>query len=60
MFVVDERSRKFKTSKINKNIQMLKIGVLGAGHLGKVHLKLLNESPNFNLVGYFDPHENRN
>ncbi len=37
---------------------MLKIGVLGAGHLGKVHLKLLNESPNFNLVGYFDPHEN--
>lgn len=36
---------------------MLKIGVLGAGYLGKVHLTLLNESPNFNLVGYFDPHE---
>lgn len=36
---------------------MLKIGVLGAGHLGKIHLRLLNESPNFNLVGYFDPQE---
>ncbi|MGK0309169.1 MAG: putative dehydrogenase [Urechidicola sp.] len=34
---------------------MLKIGVLGAGHLGKIHLKLLNQSAKFELVGFFDP-----
>lgn len=34
---------------------MLKIGVLGAGHLGNIHLKLLQESSLFELVGFFDP-----
>jgi predicted dehydrogenase len=34
---------------------MLKVGVLGAGHLGKIHLKLLNQSTKFQLVGFFDP-----
>jgi predicted dehydrogenase len=34
---------------------MLKIGVLGAGHLGKIHLKLLKEISNFDLVGFYDP-----
>ncbi len=34
---------------------MLKVGVLGAGHLGKIHLRLLNESPNYSLVGFYDP-----
>lgn len=33
----------------------LKIGVLGAGHLGKIHLKLLSETKGFDLVGFFDP-----
>lgn len=37
---------------------MLKIGVLGAGHLGKIHLKLLKEIPGFELVGFFDPNDN--
>lgn len=38
---------------------MLKIGVLGAGHLGKIHLKLLNQSSKYELVGFYDPsHEN--
>ncbi len=32
----------------------MKIGVLGAGHLGKVHIKLLKEIPEFDLVGFFD------
>jgi predicted dehydrogenase len=27
---------------------------LGAGHLGKIHLKLIQEITNFNLVGFFD------
>ena len=34
---------------------MLKAGVLGAGHLGKIHLRLLNESSNYSLVGFYDP-----
>ncbi|MBM1107483.1 Gfo/Idh/MocA family oxidoreductase [Aurantibacter crassamenti] len=33
---------------------MLKVGVLGAGHLGKIHLRLLNESDKYELVGFFD------
>lgn len=34
---------------------MLKIGVLGAGHLGKIHLRLLNQSEKYNLIGFYDP-----
>ena len=34
---------------------MLKAGVLGAGHLGKIHLRLLKESTKYELVGFFDP-----
>ncbi len=33
---------------------MLKAGVLGAGHLGKIHLKLLQQSPKYELVGFYD------
>jgi predicted dehydrogenase len=33
---------------------MLKVGVVGAGHLGKIHLKLWKEIPNVELVGFFD------
>ena len=33
---------------------MLKAGVLGAGHLGKIHLKLLQQSSRFELVGFYD------
>ena len=33
---------------------MIKIGVIGAGHLGKIHIKLLNESNKYNLIGFFD------
>jgi predicted dehydrogenase len=36
---------------------MLKAGVLGAGHLGKIHLRLLNQSHKYNLVGFYDPDE---
>ncbi|SOU87993.1 Gfo/Idh/MocA family protein [Tenacibaculum dicentrarchi] len=34
---------------------MLKAGVLGAGHLGKIHLRLLQESEKYELVGFYDP-----
>ena len=33
---------------------MLKIGVLGAGHLGKIHLKLLCEISDYELIGFYD------
>ena len=36
---------------------MLKAGVLGAGHLGKIHLKLLKQSENYNLIGFYDADE---
>jgi len=36
---------------------MLKIGVLGAGHLGKIHLKLINQIPAYQLVGFYDPNQ---
>lgn len=37
---------------------MLKAGVLGAGHLGKIHLKLLNQSKKYDLIGFYDADEN--
>jgi predicted dehydrogenase len=45
----------FKEPLNEKNKNMLKAGVLGAGHLGKIHLRLLQESKKFELVGFFDP-----
>jgi predicted dehydrogenase len=34
---------------------MIKAGVLGAGHLGKIHLRILNESDRYELIGFYDP-----
>jgi len=36
---------------------MLKAGVLGAGHLGKIHLRLLAQSKKYELVGFYDADE---
>lgn len=37
---------------------MLKIGVLGAGHLGKIHLKCIKNLPeHYLLAGFYDPNE---
>ena len=36
---------------------MIKVGVIGAGHLGNIHLKLLNESNLFDVIGYSDIQE---
>lgn len=33
---------------------MLKAGLVGAGHLGKIHLKLLNQSEKYELIGFHD------
>ncbi len=34
--------------------QKLKIGLVGAGHLGKIHLKCILASEKYELVGFFD------
>lgn len=36
---------------------MLKIGVLGVGHLGKIHVKCINLIDDYELVGFYDPDE---
>ncbi|MCB9226622.1 MAG: Gfo/Idh/MocA family oxidoreductase [Chitinophagales bacterium] len=36
---------------------MLKIGVLGAGHLGKIHIRLIKEIETLELVGFYDPND---
>lgn len=37
---------------------MLKIGVLGAGHLGKIHIRLILElKSEFELIGFYDPND---
>ncbi|MDQ3190138.1 MAG: Gfo/Idh/MocA family oxidoreductase [Bacteroidota bacterium] len=36
---------------------MLKIGVIGAGHLGKIHIKCIREISNYQLIGFYDSNE---
>lgn len=33
----------------------MKIGVLGAGHLGMIHMRLLKEIPAYTVMGFYDP-----
>ncbi len=43
----------------DKEKNMLKIGVLGASHLGKIHVKIILELPTFfELTGFFEPDDN--
>lgn len=39
-------------------MNQINVGVIGAGSMGKNHLRLYSELPQFNLVGYFDPSDN--
>lgn len=36
---------------------MLKVGIFGAGHLGKIHIQQWLEIPGVILVGFFDPND---
>ncbi len=38
---------------------MIKIGVLGAGHLGKIHLKCIQQIPEYELIGFYDPDDEK-
>ena len=41
-----------------QRMKMLKIGVAGAGHLGKIHIKILKElSALYELVGFYDANQ---
>jgi len=42
---------------VNKIVKVKKLnaGLIGAGHLGKIHLRLLAASEEYNLVGFYDP-----
>ena len=40
---------------LQKKRNMLRIGVMGAGHLGKIHIKCIKQIPEFEFVGFFDP-----
>jgi predicted dehydrogenase len=42
----------------NQKRIMIKIGVLGAGHLGKIHIRLLKEISQYEFVGFYDPDDN--
>ena len=39
---------------MHKINDMLKIGVIGVGHLGKIHIKCIREIPEYQLVGFYD------
>ena len=34
---------------------MMKVGVFGAGHLGKIHINCLKNIDNIDIIGFFDP-----
>ncbi len=36
---------------------MLKIGVCGAGHLGKIHIQQWKTIDEINLVGFYEPND---
>lgn len=38
---------------------MLKIGVLGVGHLGKIHVNCIRMIDDYQLVGFYDPDEEK-
>lgn len=37
-------------------MKTLRVGVLGAGHLGRIHIQQLKELPEWDIVGFHDPH----
>ena len=38
-----------------KNEALMRYGVFGAGHLGKIHMKCIQESDQLELAGFYDP-----
>ena len=40
-------------------MEKIKIGVIGTGHLGKLHIKMLSSIDNCELVGIYDSNKNQ-
>ena len=38
---------------------MIKVGIVGVGHLGEIHLKLMLSSTNFNLIGFYETNQEK-
>ena len=38
---------------------MIKVGIVGVGHLGEIHLKLISSSINFNLIGFYETNQEK-
>jgi len=38
---------------------MIKVGIVGVGHLGEIHLKLILSSINFNLIGFYETNQEK-
>lgn len=51
----DFSSQNKKIVSLKNNFRtMINAGLVGAGHLGRIHLKLLNQSEKYNLIGFHD------
>ncbi len=44
------------TKSANTMSKPMRIGVLGGGHLGRIHIQQLKELPEWDLIGFHDPH----
>ena len=44
---------------MRKITEMLKIGVLGVGHLGKIHVNCIRTIDDYELVGFYDPDDEK-
>ena len=38
---------------------MIKVGIVGVGHLGEIHLKLILSSINFDLIGFYETNQEK-
>ena len=38
---------------------MIKVGIIGVGHLGEIHLKLILASINFDLIGFYETNQEK-
>ena len=45
--------------KVNIKANMLKIGVFGTGHLGKIHIQQWKEVPGIVLKGFYEPDDEK-
>ena len=59
MLVKDKKNKHYIKKELTfaQNFRMINIGLLGVGHLGKIHARLIDEVEGLNLIGFYDPSE---